>query len=85
MHLLTVNVGSSSVRLSIYADDGHCLASAHHSGSEPKQIGNAVEARTLDVVLSDNSDACRSVRNPLGLLRYTRNLHVHQIFQTHIR
>jgi acetate kinase len=36
MHLLTVNVGSSSVRLSVYADDSHCLASAHHSGSEVK-------------------------------------------------
>jgi acetate kinase len=36
MHLLTVNVGSSSVRLSVYADDSQCLASAHHAGSEVK-------------------------------------------------
>jgi acetate kinase len=36
MHLLTINVGSSSVRLSVYAEDSHCLASAHHSGSEVK-------------------------------------------------
>jgi acetate kinase len=36
MDLLTVNVGSSSVRLSVYADDGRCLASARHSGSEVK-------------------------------------------------
>jgi acetate kinase len=34
MNLLTVNVGSSSVRLSVYADGAQCLASAHHSGSE---------------------------------------------------
>lgn len=34
MNLLTVNVGSSSVRLSVYTDQGRCLASAHHSGSE---------------------------------------------------
>lgn len=36
MHLLTVNVGSSSVRLSVHTDDGRCVASAHHSGSEMK-------------------------------------------------
>lgn len=36
MYLLTVNVGSSSVRLSVYADNGRCLASAHHDGSEMK-------------------------------------------------
>jgi acetate kinase len=34
MNLLTVNVGSSSVRLSVYAEADRCLASAHHSGSE---------------------------------------------------
>jgi acetate kinase len=36
MHLLTVNVGSSSVRLSVFTEDRICLASAHHSGSEAK-------------------------------------------------